>query len=81
MPLTSRLATLDDLPALKSLMRAAIDKLQVGFTRLELMATLSGEALYRAEGFEAIEHVTESSGGVPIPLIRMGKAIAAQILE
>jgi GNAT superfamily N-acetyltransferase len=47
-----------------------------GFTRLELMATLSGEPLYRASGFDAIDHVTDSSGGVPIPLIRMGKPIA-----
>jgi hypothetical protein len=40
------------------------------------MATLSGEPLYRASGFDAVDHVTDSSGGVPIPLIRMGKPIA-----
>jgi hypothetical protein len=45
------------------------------------MATLSGEPLYRAEGFEPIEEVTDSSGGVPVPLIRMGKAIAADAVE
>jgi len=46
-----------------------------GFTRLELMATLSGQPLYEAVGFEAIEEVEDSSGGVPIPLVRMGKAV------
>ena len=45
-----------------------------GFTRLELMSTLSGRALYGA-GFEAIEAVADASGGVPVPLIRMGKDI------
>ncbi|MGH2917806.1 MAG: GNAT family N-acetyltransferase [Solirubrobacteraceae bacterium] len=46
-----------------------------GFTRLELMATLSGRPLYAAAGFEAIEDVLDASGGVPVPLIRMGKDI------
>jgi GNAT superfamily N-acetyltransferase len=43
-----------------------------GFSRLELMATLSGEPLYLVYGFAEIERVED--GGVP--LIRMGKAIA-----
>lgn len=47
-----------------------------GFTRLELMATLSGEPLYRAYGFEAIERIEDARGGTPVPLIRMGKRIA-----
>jgi GNAT superfamily N-acetyltransferase len=46
-----------------------------GFTRLELMATLSGQPLYRAAGFEPIEEVVDDSGGVAVPLVRMGKAI------
>ena len=46
-----------------------------GFTRLELMSTLSGRPLYAAVGFEAIEDVVDASGGVPVPLIRMGKEI------
>jgi GNAT superfamily N-acetyltransferase len=46
-----------------------------GFRRLELMATLAGEPLYRAYGFEPIEWFTDTSTGVPIPLIRMGKPI------
>jgi GNAT superfamily N-acetyltransferase len=47
-----------------------------GFTTLELMATLSGRPLYEAAGFEAVEHVEDSSGGAPVPLIRMRKAVA-----
>ena len=46
-----------------------------GFTRLELMSTLSGRPLYGAAGFEAIEEVADASGGVPVPLIKMGKDI------
>ncbi len=46
-----------------------------GFTRLELMSTLSGRPLYAAAGFEAIEEVTDASGGVPVPLVKMGKEI------
>jgi GNAT superfamily N-acetyltransferase len=42
-----------------------------GFARVELMATLSGEPLYLAYGFNEIERI--SDGGVP--LIRMGKTI------
>lgn len=48
-----------------------------GFTSLELMATLAGQPLYQAAGFEAIEHVTETSGGTPVPLVRMRKSISA----
>jgi GNAT superfamily N-acetyltransferase len=48
-----------------------------GFTRLELMATLAGEPLYAAYGFEPIERLTDPRGGVPVPLVRMGKPIRA----
>ena len=48
-----------------------------GFTRLELMSTLSGRPLYAAAGFEAIGEVTDASGGVPVPLVKMGKEIPA----
>jgi GNAT superfamily N-acetyltransferase len=44
-----------------------------GFTRLELMATLSGEPLYRAHGFAEVERIAD--GGVP--LVRMTKRIPA----
>ena len=43
-----------------------------GFGRLQLAATLAGEPLYRAYGFEEIERFQD--GGVP--LIRMEKRIA-----
>jgi GNAT superfamily N-acetyltransferase len=45
---------------------------QEGFKRLELAATLAGEPLYRAYGFQELERFHD--GGVP--LIRMGKQIA-----
>ena len=48
-----------------------------GFTRLELMATRAGQPLYAAAGFTAIEPFTEPVDGVDIPLLRMGKTIAA----
>jgi len=48
-----------------------------GFTHLELAATLAGEPLYRAYGFETIEPFEAvTSNGVAVPLIRMGKAVA-----
>jgi GNAT superfamily N-acetyltransferase len=47
-----------------------------GFSSLELMATLSGRPLYEAAGFVAIEDVVDSSGGAPVPLVRMRKVVA-----
>jgi GNAT superfamily N-acetyltransferase len=47
-----------------------------GFARTELMATLSGEPLYRACGYTPIEHVAAPGpNGVAVPLIRMGKRL------
>jgi GNAT superfamily N-acetyltransferase len=46
-----------------------------GFTRLELVSTLAGAPLYAAAGFEATERIEDASGGVPVPIIRMAKAI------
>ena len=47
-----------------------------GFTRAELAATLAGEPLYRACGYEEIERFEAlTSHGIRIPLIRMGKTI------
>jgi GNAT superfamily N-acetyltransferase len=48
-----------------------------GFASLELMATLSGRALYEAAGYVPIEHVEDPAGGTPVPLIRMRKPIIA----
>jgi GNAT superfamily N-acetyltransferase len=50
-----------------------------GFTRLELMSTLAGAPLYRAAGFTPIEETEDASGGVPVPIIRMGKRIEARL--
>ena len=52
------------------------DARAAGFSRLELMATLPGEPLYRALGFVAEEHVElELPDGVRVPLVRMGRRI------
>ena len=48
-----------------------------GFLRGELVATLSGAPLYRAGGWEVIERFeAKTPGGVAVPVIRMGKALA-----
>lgn len=53
--------------------RAARD---ANFKMLELVATLPGEPLYRAFGFEVIERFTiDLPDGVALPLARMGKTI------
>jgi len=46
-----------------------------GFTRLELMSTLAGEPLYTAYGFRPLERVTDATGGVPVPIVRMEKRV------
>ena len=47
-----------------------------GFRRAEMMATLAGEPLYRACGYEPIEPAQSAPvDGVTVPLIRMGKAL------
>jgi len=46
-----------------------------GFSRVELMATLSGEPLYRAAGYEEVSRKTDDVGGVKVPLILMGKGL------
>jgi GNAT superfamily N-acetyltransferase len=48
-----------------------------GFSRLELMSTRSGQPLYTAAGFEPLEDVVDAAGGVPLPLVRMGKTITS----
>ena len=50
---------------------------EAGFVRLELMATLPGEALYRAAGFAVIERVAPVlPDGVTVPFVRMGRTLA-----
>lgn len=47
-----------------------------GFARVELAATMAGEPLYRACGYQVIEPFTSrTSTGVEVPLLRMGKAL------
>ena len=48
---------------------------EAGFDRVELVATMGGEPLYRACGYADIEALTDDRGGVPVPLIRMGKSL------
>jgi GNAT superfamily N-acetyltransferase len=51
-----------------------------GFTRLELISTLSGEQLYSAYGFQPCERVLDSTGGAAVPLIRMEKPVDPSLL-
>jgi GNAT superfamily N-acetyltransferase len=46
-----------------------------GFTTAELMATMAGEPLYRACGYQPVEIVVDDRGGVGVPLLRMRKAL------
>lgn len=48
-----------------------------GFLRAEMAATLAGVPLYEACGYVAIEAFEAvAPGGIPVPLVRMGKALA-----
>lgn len=46
-----------------------------GFRAVELMATMAGVPLYRACGYEGVEDVIDSRGGVPVPMLRMRKPL------
>jgi len=47
-----------------------------GFTRAEMMATLAGEPLYRACGYDTIARVDRmNASGVAVPGVRMGKTL------
>lgn len=47
-----------------------------GFTRCEMAATMAGEPLYAACGYQRIAPFeAETSNGVKVPLVRMGKTI------
>ncbi|MBX3706642.1 MAG: GNAT family N-acetyltransferase [Pseudomonadales bacterium] len=45
------------------------------FRAVELMATMSGEPLYRACGYVPCERVVDDRGGAPVPLLRMRKPL------
>lgn len=55
--------------------RAAGD---AGFTRIELMATLAGEPLYRTAGYTVVETLEDARGGAPVPLRLMTKSLAGR---
>jgi GNAT superfamily N-acetyltransferase len=46
-----------------------------GFSTVELMATMAGEPLYRACGYEPVERLEDARGGAAVPLLRMRKAL------
>ena len=46
-----------------------------GFGSAQLMATLAGEPLYRACGYDEIERTGDSVDGVTVPLVRMTKRL------
>jgi GNAT superfamily N-acetyltransferase len=49
---------------------------EAGFTRLEMGATLSGVAFYRAKGYAALENLqVPLSNGETLPIVRMAKEI------
>ena len=48
--------------------------LEAGFTRLEMGATLSGVAFYKAKGYAALENLQAPLGnGEALPIVRMAK--------
>lgn len=56
--------------------RCEHDAREEGFRRLELMAMLSGEAMYAACGYRAVENVAAKlEDGTPFPLTRMEKIL------
>jgi GNAT superfamily N-acetyltransferase len=58
--------------------RCAADAAGAGFRRLELMATLSGEPLYRALGFVELERsAMPLPGGESLTLVRMARPLSA----
>lgn len=46
-----------------------------GFKRLVLGATLTGEPFYARHGWVAVEPFDADLGGVPVPMVRMEKAV------
>jgi GNAT superfamily N-acetyltransferase len=46
-----------------------------GFGRAELVATMSGEPLYRACGYLPLERIEDMRGGAAVPLLRMYKML------
>lgn len=61
----------------RAILTAAEDAARAaGFRTVELMATLSGEPLYRAAGYAEVERVLSApADGVRVPLVRMRKML------
>ncbi len=56
--------------------------LAVGFRTFELMATLPGEPLYAALGFNPVERLTVRLGGnVDVPLVKMQRSIGQMHID
>ena len=56
--------------------------LAAGFSAFELMATLPGEPLYAALGFNALERLTVRLGGdVDVPLVKMRRRIGQMHID
>jgi GNAT superfamily N-acetyltransferase len=53
---------------------------EAGFTRLEMGATLSGVAFYKAKGYAALENLEAPLGnGEALPIVRMAKKLMAEV--
>lgn len=46
-----------------------------GFARIELVATMAGEPLYRACGYQPVARFIDDRGGTGVPLLRMSKTL------
>jgi GNAT superfamily N-acetyltransferase len=46
-----------------------------GFRRAELAATMAGEPLYRACGYQPAEKFVDGRGGAPVPILMMSKTL------
>ena len=52
-----------------------------GFSRLELMGTMSGQPLYTKYGFVPVEQLEDDRGGEAVPLVRMEKPVDPALLS
>jgi len=60
----------------RAILAAAEDQARAeGFSVAELAATLGGLPLYERAGYQRVEAFTDSSGGYPVPLVRMRKRL------
>ncbi len=56
--------------------------IEAGFTRLEMGATLSGVAFYKAKGYAEVENqLVPLTNGEALPIIRMAKEVKKEVKE